>query len=50
MKTIIYAILFLVVAPFWWLITQIDNGLSKVYMHISIKLLECRMKSDDKEE
>lgn len=29
---------------------QLDNVLSKLYMHISIKFLESRMKSNDKEE
>lgn len=40
MKTIIYAILYVIVTPFWWFVMQIDNALSKLYMHISIKFLE----------
>lgn len=31
-------------------VMQIDNALSKLYMHISIKFLESRMKSNDNEE
>ena len=27
---------------------QLNNVLSKMYMHISIKLMECRMEVDDK--
>ena len=50
MKTIIYAILYIIVTPFWWFVMQIDNALSKLYMHISVRLMECRMKSNDKEE
>ena len=49
MKTIIYAILYVIVTPFWWFVMQIDNALSKLYMHISIKFLESRMKSNDNE-
>ena len=29
---------------------QIDNALSKLYMHIWVKMMESRMKSNDKEE
>lgn len=50
MKTIIYAILFVIVAPFWWLIMQIDSVVTKLYMHISIKLMECRLNSNDNDE
>ena len=50
MKTIIYAILYVIVTPFWWFVMQIDNALSKLYMHISIKFLESRMKSNDNNE
>jgi hypothetical protein len=50
MKTIIYAILFVIVAPFWWFVMQLDNVLSKLYVHIYIKLMECRLKSNDKQE
>ena len=39
METIIYAILYVIVTPFWWFVMQIDNALSKLYMHISIKFL-----------
>ena len=27
-----------------------DNVLSKLYMHISVKLMECRMNTNDKQE
>ena len=50
MKTIIYAILFVIVTPFWWFVMQLDNVLSKLYMHISVKLMECRLKSNDNDE
>lgn len=50
MKTIIYAILYVIVTPFWWFVMQLDNVLSKLYMHISIKLMECRMNTNDKQE
>lgn len=50
MKTILYTILYVIVTPFWWFVMQIDNALSKLYMHISIKFLESRMKANDKEE
>ena len=50
METIIYAILYVIVTPFWWFVMQIDNALSKLYMHISIKFLESRMKSNNEEE
>ena len=50
MKMIIYAILFVIVAPFWWFVMQFDNVLSKLYMHISLKLVDSRMKSNDKNE
>jgi hypothetical protein len=33
MKTIIYAILYVIVTPFWWFFMQIDHALSKLYMH-----------------
>lgn len=49
MKTIIYAILYVIVTPFWWFVMQIDNALSKLYMHISVKLMECRMNTNDKQ-
>lgn len=29
---------------------QINNALSQLYMHISLKLVESRMKSNDKNE
>ena len=44
MKKIIYAILYVIVTPFWWFVMILDNLLSKLYMHISLKFLECRMK------
>lgn len=50
MKTIIYAILFVIVTPFWWFVMQIDNALSRLYSHISIKLMESRLESNDKNE
>lgn len=50
MKTIIYAILFVIVAPFWWFVMQLDNLLSKLYVHIWVKLMECRLKSNDENE
>ena len=50
MKAIIYAILFVIVTPFWWFVMQLDNVLSKLYMHISIKLMESRIESNDKNE
>ena len=50
MKAIIYAILFVIVTPFWWFFMQINNALSQLYMHISLKLVESRMKSNDKNE
>ena len=50
MKTIIYAILFVIVAPFWWFVMQLDNVLSKLYMHIWVKMMECRLKSNDNDE
>ena len=50
MKTIIYAILYVIVTPFWWFVMQFDNVLSKLYMHISIKLMESRIESNDKNE
>ena len=50
MKTIIYAILYVIVTPFWWFVMQFDNVLSKLYMHISIKLMESRIVSNDKNE
>ena len=50
MKTILYTILYVIVTPFWWFVMQIDNALLKLYMHMSIKFLESRMKSNDNEE
>ncbi len=50
MKAIFYLILFVIVAPFWWLIMQLDAVVSKLYMHISLKLIECRMNTNDKQE
>ena len=47
MKTIIYAILYVIVTPSWWFVMQLDNLLSKLYMHISLKILECRMKQKE---
>lgn len=49
MKTIIYAILYVIVTPFWWFVMQIDNVLSKLYMHISIKFMESSWQDDTKE-
>jgi hypothetical protein len=43
MKTILYAILYVIVTPFWWFVMQIDNALSKMYMHISISLAADRI-------
>lgn len=50
MKTIIYAILWVIVAPFWWFVMIADNLLYKLYSHIVIELLKSRLKSNDKEE
>lgn len=50
MKTIIYAILWVIVAPFWWLVMIADNVLYELYSHIVIELLKSRLKSNDKEE
>ena len=50
MKAIIYAILFVIVAPFWWFVMQLDNVLSKLYVHIWVKMMECRLKSNDNDE
>lgn len=50
MKAIFYLILFVTVAPFWWMIMQLDAVVSKLYMHISLKLIECRMRSNDNDE
>jgi hypothetical protein len=50
MKAIIYAILFVIVTPFWWFIMQLDNVLSKLYVQISVKMMECRLKSNDENE
>ena len=50
MKAIIYAILFVIVTPFWWFVMQLDNVLSKLYMHISVKMMEGRLKSNDNDE
>ena len=47
MKTMLYAILYVIVTPFWWFIMQLDNVFSKMYMHISVKLVECRMKANE---
>ena len=50
MKAIIYAILFVIATPFWWFVMQLDNVLSKLYIHIWVKLMECRLKSNDNDE
>lgn len=50
MKTIIYAILWVIVAPFWWLVMIADNVLCKLYSHIVIELLKSRLESNDKED
>lgn len=44
MKLVFYAILFVVVAPIRWLIMQIESVATKLYSHILIKLMECRLK------
>lgn len=31
-------------------VSMIDLGLSKVWQHITIKLMECRLKDNEKEE
>lgn len=50
MKTIVYAILWVIVAPFWWLAMIVDNVLYRLYSHIVIELLKSKLKSNDKEE
>lgn len=50
MKTIIYAILWVIIAPFSWLAMLVDNTLFRLYSHIAIELLSSRLKSNDKEE
>lgn len=50
MKMIIYSLLFLIVAPLEWAITMIDLGVSKVYGHILMKLMECRLRDNEQEE
>ena len=50
MKTIVYAILLIIVAPYWWLAMLVENVLYKLYSHIVIELLKSRLKSNDEEE
>ena len=50
MKTMFYLILFVIVTPLWWVVMQIDTMLSKLQMHISIKLTEGMVESNDKNE
>lgn len=49
MKCFIYIVLFLIVAPLQWTVSMIGLGLTKVWEHITVKLMECRMKNNDKE-
>lgn len=50
MKMIIYSLLFIIVAPLYWAITMIDLGISKVYGHILMKLMECMLRDNEQEE
>lgn len=49
MKRIIYIVLFLIIAPLQWVVSLIDQGLSAVWQHVTLKLLESRMKDNEKE-
>lgn len=46
MKRIIYTVLFLIIAPLQWVASMIDLGLSKVWQHVTLKLMECRIKDE----
>ena len=49
MKRLIYGVLFLIVAPLQWAVSMIDLGLSKVWQHVTIKLMEYRLKDNEKD-
>ena len=42
--------LFVIIAPLQWVVSMIDLGLSKVWQHVTLKLMECRMKDNEQEE
>lgn len=46
---IIYIVLFMIVAPLQWVVSMIDLGLSKVWQHVTIKLMEYRLKDNEKD-
>lgn len=50
MKTMFYLILFVIVTPLWWVVMQTDMLISKLHMHILIKLMEGMVESNDKNE
>ena len=42
--------LFVIIAPLQWVVSMIDLGLSKVWQHVTLKLMECRIKDNNEEE
>lgn len=50
MRRIVYTMLFVIIAPLQWVVSMIDLGLSKVWQHVTLKLMECRMKDNEQEE
>lgn len=49
MRRIVYTMLFVIIAPLQWAVSMIDLGLSKVWQHITIKLMEYRLKDNEKD-
>ena len=50
MRRIVYTMLFVIIAPLQWVVSMIDLGLSKVWQHVTLKLMECRIKDNNEEE
>lgn len=50
MRRIVYTMLFVIIAPLQWVVSMIDLGLSKIWQHVTLKLMECRMKDNEQEE
>ena len=49
MMFLLYAILYVIVAPIWWLVSQINSAMTSAYLHILVKLLEYRRKLENEE-
>lgn len=48
MKLLFYGILWLVIAPVQWCVSIINSAILKVWMWVIMKLIECRLRDEEK--